>query len=401
MKQISISSMLTSITAAFLNDSQPDDLSMPSSLYSLPASAYSALVVNLQATVANYTILSQFAGKTECAAVLKADAYGLGAVPIALRLHKEGCRKFFVAYADEGIQVRQAFIQFGLEADIIVLNGLFPGVEAVFSDYHLIPTLTDLDQVTRWQIHCKLMGSKLPAVLHVDTGMARTGLSMKELQSLADTPQLLDGIDLKLVISQMVYSHKENPVYSAFQRQRFDSALRLLPKVPASLAKSGAVFLGSDYHYQLVRPGIGLHGVNPTMESKNPLVPVVSLWAKVYQIQEITKGQTVGYSQTFEATDRMKIATLAIGYADGYPWGMANKGYVYFGQYKAPIVGRISMDLITVDVTHVPDMLVHQGAWAQLIGQDVTIEKIAEVVGTVPYEVLLGLGKRFQRIYTE
>lgn len=386
---------------ASLNYKQSVEQDFPPTLASLPASAYSALIVNLQATVANYTILSKVAEKAECAAVLKADAYGLGAVPIALRLHREGCRKFFVAYADEGIQLRQAFIQFGLDGDIIVLNGLLSGIEAVFSDYNLVPTLTDLDQISRWQIHCKLVGRKLPAVLHIDTGMARTGLPTKELQALIDTPQMLHGIDWKLIMSQMVYSHQENPVYSAFQRQRFDSALRLLPKVPASLAKSGAVFLGSDYHYQLVRPGIGLHGINPTTESENPLVPVVSLWAKVYQVQEIARGQTVGYSQTFEAANGMKIATLAIGYADGYPWGAANKGYVYFGQYKAPIVGRISMDLMTVDVTCVPEMLVHNGAWAQLVGQDITIDKVAEASGTVPYEVLLGLGKRFQRIYTE
>lgn len=387
--------------SASLNYRQPIELNLPSSLINLPASAYSALIVNLQATVANYTILSKVAGKAECAAVLKADAYGLGAVPIALRLHKEGCRKFFVAYADEGVQLRQAFVQFGLDGDIIVLNGLFFGVEAVFSDYNLVPTLTDLDQISRWQSHCKLVGRKLPAVLHIDTGMARTGLPTKELQSLVDTPHMLQGINLKLIISQMVYSHQENPIYSAFQRQRFDSALRLLPKAPASLAKSGAIFLGSDYHYHVVRPGIGLHGINPTMESENPLLPVVSLWAKVYQIQEIARGQTVGYAQTFEASARMKIATLAVGYADGYPWGTANRGHVYFGQYKAPIIGRISMDLMTVDVTQVPETLVHNGAWAQLIGQDITIDKVAEAAGTVPYEVLLGLGKRFQRIYTE
>lgn len=393
--------MPTSAMSASLKYMQPDRQDLPSPLLSLPASAYSALVVNLQATVANYTILSKVADKAECGAVLKADAYGLGAVAIALRLHKEGCRKFFVAYADEGVQLRQAFIQFGLEADVIVLNGLLPGVEAVFSDYNLVPTLTDLDQISRWQVHCKLVGQKLPAVLHIDTGMARTGLPAKELQVLVDTPQMLHGIDLKLIISQMVYSHQENPVYSAFQRQRFDSALRLLPKVPASLAKSGAVFLGSDYHYQLVRPGVGLHGINPTTDSENPLIPAVSLWAKVYQVQEIACGQTVGYAQTFEAKNSMKIATLAVGYADGYPWSMANKGYVYFGQYKAPILGRISMDLMTVDVTHVPEVFVHNGAWAQLVGQDITIDKVAEEAGTVSYEVLLGLGKRFQRIYTE
>jgi alanine racemase len=378
-----------------------DGQNLPSPLLNLPSVCYSALIINLQATVTNYLRLSKVADKSECGAVLKADAYGLGAVVIALRLHQQGCRKFFVAYGDEGIQLRQAFLQFGLEADVIVLNGLLPGTESIFCDYTLIPTLTDLDQVARWQRQATLRERELPAVLHVDTGMARTGLSGKELLILRETPHLLHGIKLKFIMSQMVYSHQENLAYSVLQRQRFEAIRQMFPGVPASLAKSGAIFLESEYHYQLVRPGIGLHGINPTLYSENPLVPVVSLWAKVYQIQEILCGQTVGYSQTFEAKNPLKVATLTVGYADGYPWSMANKGYVYFGQYKAPILGRISMDLITVDVTSVPEMFVHNGAWAQLIGSDITIDKIAQTAGTVSYEVLLGLGKRFQRIYLE
>jgi alanine racemase len=382
-----------------LNYSPVVDQAVSTTLTGLPPSAYSALIVNLHATVENYTKLSSIAGKAECAAVLKADSYGLGAVPIALRLQENGCRTFFVAYIDEGIQLRQAFIQHNIEVDIFVLNGLLPGLESTFTDYNLIPTLTDLDQVNRWQEYAKTVGRKLPASLHIDTGMARTGLPGKEIQSLLES-QLLSGIDIKLILSQMVYSHGEDPVYSAFQRQRFESALRQLPKAPASLAKSGAIFLGADYHYQMVRPGIGLHGINPTTDQENPLLPVVSLWAKVYQVQDVVCGQTIGYSQTFQIKSPMKIATITLGYADGYPWALANKGYVYFGDYQAPIVGRISMDLMTVDVTHVPEALVHNGAWAQIIGQEITIDKIAQAAGTVPYEVLLGLGKRFQRIYT-
>lgn len=375
------------------------DQELSATLAGLPSSTYSALIVNLQATVENYKRLSNIAGKAECAAVLKADGYGLGAVPIALRLYENGCRTFFVAYVDEGIQLRQAFIQNSIDVDIFILNGLLPGLESTFTDYNLVPTLTDMDQISRWQRYCRMVGRKLPASLHIDTGMARTGLPGKEIQSLLDS-QLLNDIDIRLILSQMVYSHGEDPVYSAFQRQRFESALRQLPKAPASLAKSGAIFLGEDYHYQMVRPGVGLHGINPTTDLENPLLPVVSLWAKVYQVQDVVCGQTIGYSQTFEVKAPMKIATITLGYADGYPWALTNKGHVYFGDYKAPIVGRISMDLMTADVTHVPEALVHNGAWAQIIGQEMTIDKIAQAAKTVPYEVLLGLGKRFQRIYT-
>lgn len=364
----------------------------------LPSSTYSALVIDLQATVQNYDRLSGLAPQAKCGAVLKADGYGLGAVPIALRLYEKGCRQFFVAYLDEGVHLRQSFIQNGLDGDIFVLNGLLPGLESNFSDYNLLPVLTDMDQIQRWSAHCKASGAKLPAALHIDTGMARTGLPYKDIQEMTQS-RILESIDLQLILSQMVYSHLENPVYSAFQRQRFDAALRHLPKVPASLAKSGAIFLGEDYHYQLIRPGIGLHGINPTLNQSNPLLPVVSLWARIYQLQHLTKGQTIGYSQTFKVECPMKVATLTLGYADGYPWNLANKGYVYIGPYKAPIVGRISMDLITIDVTHIPENLTYNGAWVQVIGQEITIEKLAQEAGTVPYEILLGLGKRFQRIY--
>lgn len=387
--------------SAVLNALQATSQDLSVDLNNLPSSAYSALVVSLEATVSNYQTLSNLAKSAECGAVLKADAYGIGAIPIALRLQRAGCRKFFVAYADEGVQLRQAFIQSGLEGEIIVLNGLIPGSEATFTDYSITPTLTDLDQISRWQTHSQLMGRKLPAAIHVDTGMSRTGLPSKELHILAETPQLLQGISIKLILSQMVYSHEENPTFSAYQRQRFESALRQLPKAPASLAKSGAIFLGPDYHYNVIRPGIGLHGINPTSNPKNPLTSTLSLWAKVYQVQDIAIGQTVGYAQNYEAKTPKKIATLTVGYADGYPWALANKGYVYFGPYKAPLIGRVSMDLLTIDVTDIPETLVYNGAWAQLIGGDLTIEEIAKAAGTVPYEILLGLGKRFQRIYTE
>lgn len=373
----------------------------PAALSNLPYSAYSALIVNLKATVSNYQTLSKLASKAECSAVLKADAYGLGAIPIALRLHRAGCRKFFVAYADEAVNLRQAFIQLDLKAEIIVLNGLIAGTETIFTDYNITPTLTDLDQINRWQTHSKALGRKLSAALHVDTGMSRTGLPSKELDTLVETPSLLEGIDISLILSQMVYSHEENLIFSAYQRQRFDSALKQLPKAPASLAKSGAIFLGSDYHYQLVRPGIGLHGINPTLGAQNLLTPAVSLWAKVYQVQEISIGQTVGYAQDYKAKLPKRIATLTVGYADGYPWALANKGYVLFGDYKAPLIGRVSMDLLTIDVTDIPESIVYNGTWAQLIGNDITIERIAETAETVPYEILLRLGKRFQRIYTE
>jgi alanine racemase len=372
----------------------------PEILTSLPSSAYSALVIDLAASAENYRRLSKRAATARCAAVLKADGYGVGAIPVGLALYQEGCRDFFVAYADEGVVLREALLSKGLDGKIYVLNGLFPGTEGVFTDHHLIPTLTDLGQVTRWQLHAKALGRVLPAALHVDTGMSRTGLTSQEVQTMVQSAHPLNGIGVELILSQMVYSHTENLVFSMQQRQRFEQALRVLPKAKRSLAKSGAIFVGQEYHYDMVRPGVALHGINPTNQETNPLVPVVSLWAKIYQIQDVGVGHSVGYAQTYISQQPTRVATLALGYADGYPWALANQGYVTIAGYQAPVIGRVSMDLLTVDVSHVPESLLMIGQWAQIIGGTITVEEIACQANTVPYEVLLRLGKRFQRVYT-
>lgn len=367
----------------------------------LPASAYSALVVNLSTAADNYRVLRAAAGKAECSAVLKADGYGLGAAALAGRLYEEGCRKFFVAYTDEGIALRQSFIKRGLNPEIYVLNGFFPGAESLFAEYRLIPTITALEQLHRWRKFAEIRDYEMGIALHVDTGMSRTGLPAKEIITLAQNPQLLSGVKLRMILSQLSYSYNENLTFSTQQKQRFDQALGMLPAAPASFAKSGAIFLGKNYHYDIVRPGIGLHGINPTSEIDNPVVPTASLWARIYQVQDIVGGQSVGYAETFIAASPRRIATLALGYADGFPWNMANKGFVAIGDYKAPIIGRISMDLVTIDVTEVPEHLVHPGGWVEVIGRHLSIQQISGMVGTSPYEVQLNLGARFQRFYID
>lgn len=374
---------------------------LPAFLAELPASAYSCLVVNLDTVAANYQILRQAAPSAECSAVLKADGYGMGAVQMALRLHREGCRSFFVAFADEGVALREAFIKYGADADIYILNGFFSGIETTYADYNLIPALTDLDQVTRWQAFCRMAGQKLPAALHVDTGMTRTGLPSKEYMALANEPELLAGMDFKLVLSQMVYSHNENMTFSLQQRQRFEQAIRCLPKMKVSLAKSGVIFLGEEFHYDMVRPGIALHGMNPTSAVVSPLHQTMELWGRIYQIQDVAVGQTIGYGQTFVAASSRRIATIGVGYADGYPWVLANKGHIEISGYKAPVVGRVSMDVMTVDVTDIPERFLVIGGWARLIGGDISVDAIAELAGTVPYEILLRMGKRFRRVYLD
>ncbi len=220
---LQLSDLMLETTPSTISVARPD--AIPTYLKALPTSTYSCLVVNLGHVAANYRRLAQEAKTAECAAVLKADGYGMGAVPIALRLHQEGCRSFFVAFAHEGVALREAFVDRGLEAHIYVLNGFFPGAEGTYAEFHLIPALTDLDQVDRWQAFCRMTGRKLPAALHIDTGMSRTGLPSKEYMALASNPELLEGMDLKLVLSQMAYSRDENMTFSNQQRQRFDQAI--------------------------------------------------------------------------------------------------------------------------------------------------------------------------------
>jgi len=396
---LQLSDLMLETTPSTISVARPD--AIPTYLKALPTSTYSCLVVNLGHVAANYRRLAQEAKTAECAAVLKADGYGMGAVPIALRLHQEGCRSFFVAFAHEGVALREAFVDRGLEAHIYVLNGFFPGAEGTYAEFHLIPALTDLDQVDRWQAFCRMTGRKLPAALHIDTGMSRTGLPSKEYMALASNPELLEGMDLKLVLSQMAYSHDENMTFSNQQRQRFDQAIRHLPKMKASLAKSGVIFLGSEFHYDMVRPGIALHGINPINEKASPLQQTMELWGRIYQIQDVVVGQSIGYSQTFVAASARRVATIGVGYADGYPWVLGNKGHVDIAGYKAPIVGRISMDVMSVDVTDVPETHLIMGGWVRLMGGDISVESIAKLSGTVPYEILLRMGKRFRRVYIQ
>lgn len=374
---------------------------LPSFLKALPTSTYSCLAVNLDKVASNYRQLQGIAKSAECAAVLKANGYGMGAVPMGIRLYREGCRSFFVAFADEGVALREAFVDRGWQADIYILNGFFPGSEGVYADFHLIPALTDLGQVARWQAFCHMAGKKLPAALHVDTGMTRTGLPSKEYMTLASQPELLAGMELKLVLSQMVYSHDENMTFSLQQRQRFDQAIRHMPKMKASLAKSGVIFLGEEFHYNMVRPGIALHGVNATNGKTNSLQESMELWARIYQIQDVVVGQSIGYSQTFVAASARRVATIGIGYADGYPWALSNKGYIDIAGFKAPILGRISMDVMTVDVTDIPESYLRMGGWVRVIGGEVSVDTIAKLAGTVPYEILLRMGQRFRRVYIE
>jgi alanine racemase len=347
--------------------------------------AASILEIDLGAIVENWRFLAARVAPGLCAAVVKADAYGLGAARVAPALAAAGCRTFFVAQLDEALDLRAALP----EAEIAVLNGLLPGTSGVFLDARLMPVLNDLAQVERW----RRKGQARPAILHVDTGMNRLGLPLAELGRVGDP-----GFPLRAVMSHLACAEEASPMNEA-QRQRFEAARAQLPAAPASFANSSGIFLGPAYHYELTRPGVALYGVNPTPERPNPMRATVRLLARVLQLHEVAPGETVGYGATHRFERPARIATIAAGYADGLLRSLSNRGRALVGGTTVPIVGRVSMDLITLDVTAADPAAVEPGSLVELVGSMHTVDDLAAEAGTIGYEILTSLGRRYHRIW--
>ena len=361
------------------------------------------LAIDLDAIVANWRALGERVAPAECAAVVKADAYGLGAARVVPALAAAGCGTFFVATAGEGVGVRAMLDAAGAASAVIyVLNGAPPGATAVFDAHRLRPVLNSRAAVDAWAAHARTAPAATPpaAALHVDTGMARLGLPADELAALADDPTPLAAFPLALVMSHFACADEPAHPMNARQRDAFIAATARLPHAPTSLANSAGIFLGAGYHGDLVRPGIALYGGAPVTGAANPMRPVVRLDATILQVREIDRDSTVGYGASFTARHPMRIATVAVGYADGFLRSLSNAGFAVIGGRAVPIVGRVSMDLITLDVTDVPAPACGPGRTVQLLGPDRPIDAVAAEAGTIGYEILTSLGARYQRVYT-
>lgn len=352
------------------------------------------LSIDLDAVADNWRRLAAQSSAAEAAGVVKADGYGLGAAPVARALRKAGCKTFFVATIDEGIALRP---HVG-EARIYVLGGVLPGTGADFVGHGLVPVLNSPEQIGLWAGFAHAQGRALPAAIHLDTGMSRLGLDRAAVTLLAEDRRRLDGIDTRLVISHMACAdepdHAKNPEQLAAFLAMSD---HLGLAAPRSLAASSTIFLGPDFHFDLTRPGAALYGLNPLPGQANPMRPVVRLNGRILQVRDVDSPQTVGYGATHRFSARGRVATVAFGYADGLFRALGNRGFGIIGGIKVPVVGRISMDLTTFDVSAVPPEQVHAGAMIELIGPGHDCDQLAAEAGTIGYEVLTALGRRYLR----
>ncbi len=353
------------------------------------------LEIDLAAIAENWRTLSVRHRSGPVAGVVKADAYGLGAAHVVPALHAAGCRHFFVAKPDEALAIR-ALVP---DAMLAVLNGLVPGDEADFAAHGIVPVLGSLGEADRWAAAAARLDRRLPALLHVDTGMNRLGLDTAELAILQQDHARLAGIDLRYIMTHLVSAELPNDPINAAQRERFARACTGLPAAPRSFANSSGLFLGEEFASDLARPGAALYGVNPTPGHDNQMRPTVLLRARVLQVREIAPGEGVGYNATWQAERPSRIATAAVGYADGWPRALSGRGHAAFDGAPVPLVGRVSMDLTTYDVTDHP--AIRPGSWLELIGPHVPVDLVATEAGTNGYEILTSLGARYARTYRD
>jgi alanine racemase len=363
------------------------------------ASANGVLTVDLDAIIANWRKLEKTAVPAECASVVKANAYGCGAEQVARALAGAGCKTFFVATIDEARVVRAAVPN----AAIYALSGFFQNTGEEYAKIDCKPVIGDLNELAEWDVFCRRSGWSGGAAIHIDTGMNRLGLTITEAQGII--PRINAGDHgITLVMSHLASAEHLNNPLNAKQLTAFREIASLFSGVPASLANSSGVFLGAQFQFDLVRPGAALYGINPTPEADNPMQPVVELKARIVQIRNVEKGETVGYGGTWTARRPTRIAIVSAGYADGYfRAASANDGTrgaeVVVAGKRCPIAGRVSMDLIAVDVTDLDKNAARRGHLVTLIGEGITVDELAHHFGTIGYEVITSLGRRFARVY--
>jgi len=365
-----------------------------------PSLTGSYLTIDLRALRENYALLSARSETAECAAVVKADAYGLGAKEVSQALVEAGCTKFFVALPEEGIELRK----YHPEIQIYILGGLFDGCDGIYRAERLTPVLNTLEEIRLWSSITAEHGS-LPALLHLDSGITRLGLMEEDARALGNNPDWLNGLEIRYLVSHLACADTPDHPQNRIQLETLKKIRSLLPEglqnTPVSFSNSSGIFLGSDFHFDLLRPGIALYGGNPTPDKTNPMKPVIHLQGKILQVHDVDSKNSVGYGATYRSSGKARIATVSVGYADGYFRCLGGLSEGAIKNKKVPVVGRVSMDMISVDVTDIDPEDCKRGSLVSLVGGAVDLETVAGTAGTISYEILTSLSRRCHRQYLD
>jgi alanine racemase len=363
------------------------------------AEAGGILTVDLTAIVANWRALARRATPAECSAVIKANGYGCGIEPVARALAGAGCKTFFVADLGEARRARAA----APDVTIYVLGGLMPGSGPAYAAIAARPVIGSLVEMAEWDAFTAQSHWRGGFALHVDTGMNRLGLTAGEAAAAASRIRS-ENHGINLLMSHLACAEETDNPLNEKQIALFREVRLLYRGVPASLANSSGIFLGSSAHCDMVRPGVALYGVNPTPGRSNPMRSVIDLRAHILQVRNVQRGETVGYNAGWTAKRPTRVAVVGVGYADGYlrsasASDVSPGGQAIVGGRLCPFAGRVSMDLIAIDVTDLPETSARRGDLATLIGDEISVDDVAAAGNTIGYEVLTSIGQRYHRTY--
>ena len=362
--------------------------------------ADSCLTIDLGAIIANWRYIDSLSSATTTtAAMVKANGYGLGAKNVAEALANAGCTEFFVANLGEALSLRQHLDERGhKQLHIMTLHGCQRDGLDDHIAFRITPVLNDLEQLSRWRMCSQQRSDSLPALLHIDTGMTRLGFDADQIDWLIENKSALDGLDCRYVMSHLVSAEVADDPTNALQLAAFNEWRRWFPGMPASLANSAGSMLSPDYHFQMTRPGIALYGADPADQPTDKLMRVVTWQARIIQLRQAKAGDRVGYGGTHLLDRPSRVATIGVGYADGYNRKLGGKASVLIGSQTAPVIGRVSMDSITVDVTDIDPAHLQHG-FVELLHDDYDLSRMAGDAETIAYEILTRLGTRPSRHY--
>ena len=355
------------------------------------------LQINLKAIQNNYLKLQKESYPALCCATLKADAYGLGVKEISMALYKIGCRDFFVATLGEALFLRNILS----DCNIYIFHGVKKDETEAFIENNLTPVLNDLEQVDIYNKSAAKVQKTLPAILHFDTGINRLGITANKSKFLLDnSKKILKNLDIRFIMSHLACSNEFDNIRNDEQLNAFLEIAKHFPNIPKTIANSSAIFLNKKYHLEMTRPGAALFGINPAPYlNDNPMENAIKLTSKIIHIKEIEKNGMVGYGNICPVSKNMELATIPIGYADGYPRSLTNRGYVQLKNKIVPILGRISMDSCMIDISKFSKGEIKIGDEVEIIGENINLQELAKQAGTIAYEILTSFSTRFEKVY--